>query len=164
MTKAALFDEEGREVAAVSARSEISHPRPGWAERSMDEAWTSAARAIRNVFTVANANRENVAAVGLTGAMVGVWPIDAKGRPVRQAVHVSDTRGPEALRGSEKISEDTRSRIAHLAHKHGYVYNRQAADLRTQTSRTAAVCLHTIGSSPEFLQQSSGFFGRAAGP
>ena len=29
MTKAALFDEEGREVAAVSARSEISHPRPG---------------------------------------------------------------------------------------------------------------------------------------
>jgi hypothetical protein len=127
-------------------------------------AWTSAARAIRNVFTVANANRENVAAVGLTGAMVGVWPIDAKGRPVRQAVHVSDTRGPEALRGSEKISEDTRSRIAHLAHKHGYVYNRQAADLRTQTSRAAAVCLHTIGSSPEFLQQSSGFFGRAAGP
>jgi sugar (pentulose or hexulose) kinase len=107
MTKAALFDEEGREVAAVSARSEISHPRPGWAERSMDEAWTSAARAIRNVFTVANANSENVAAVGLTGAMVGVWPIDAKGRPVRQAVLVSDTRGQEALRGSEKISEDT---------------------------------------------------------
>jgi LacI family transcriptional regulator len=49
-----------------------------------------------------------------------------------------------ALRGSEKISEGTRSRIVHLAHKHGYVYNRQAADLRTQTSRTAAVCLHTI--------------------
>ena len=107
MTKAALFDEEGREVVAVSARSEISHPRAGWAERSMDEAWTSAARAIRNVFTVANANSENVAAVGLTGAMVGVWPIDAKGRPVRQAVLVSDTRGQEALRGSEKISEDT---------------------------------------------------------
>jgi LacI family transcriptional regulator len=54
-----------------------------------------------------------------------------------------------ALRGSEKISEDTRSRIVHLAHKHGYVYNRQAADLRTQTSRTAAVCLHTI-SNPVF--------------
>lgn len=97
MTKAALFDEEGREVVAVSARSEISHPRAGWAERSMDEAWTSAARAIRNVFTVANANSENVAAVGLTGAMVGVWPIDAKGRPVRQAVLVSDTRGQEAI-------------------------------------------------------------------
>jgi L-xylulokinase len=72
MTKAALFDEEGREIAAVLARSEISHPRPGWAERSMDETWTRAARAIRNVFTVANANSENVAAVGLTGAMVGV--------------------------------------------------------------------------------------------
>ena len=54
-----------------------------------------------------------------------------------------------ALRGSEKISEDTRSRIVTLAQKHGYVYNRQAADLRTQTSRTAAVCLHTI-SNPVF--------------
>jgi sugar (pentulose or hexulose) kinase len=97
MTKAALFDEEGREIAAVSARSEISHPRPGWAERSMDEAWTSAARAIRNVFTVANANSEHVAAVGLTGAMVGVWPIDAKGRPVRHAVLVSDTGGQEPI-------------------------------------------------------------------
>ena len=63
----------------------------------MDEAWTRAARAIRNVFTVANANSENVAAVGLTGAMVGVWPIDAKGRPVRQAVLVSDSRGQEAI-------------------------------------------------------------------
>ena len=63
----------------------------------MDEALTSAARAIRNVFTVANANSENAAAVGLTGAMVGVWPIDAKGRPVRQAVLVSDTRGQEAI-------------------------------------------------------------------
>jgi sugar (pentulose or hexulose) kinase len=29
--------------------------------------------------------------------MVGVWPIDAKGRPVRQAVLVSDTRGQEAI-------------------------------------------------------------------
>jgi sugar (pentulose or hexulose) kinase len=105
MTKAALFDEEGREIAAVLARSEISHPRPGWAERSMDEAWTSAARAIRNVFTVANANSENVAAVGLTGAMVGVWPIDAKGRPVRQAVLVS--RYPRA--GSDRCGHGARS-------------------------------------------------------
>ena len=97
MTKAALFDEGGREVAAVSARSEISHPRPGRAERSMDGAWTSAAHAIRNVLTVAGANSDNVAAVGLTGAMVGVWPIDAEGRPVRQAILVSDTRGQEAI-------------------------------------------------------------------
>jgi sugar (pentulose or hexulose) kinase len=97
MTKAALFDEGGHEVAAVSTRREISHPRPGWAERSMDEAWMSAARAVRNVLTVAGANSDSVAAVGLTGAMVGVWPIDAKGRPVRQAILVSDTRGQEAI-------------------------------------------------------------------
>jgi LacI family transcriptional regulator len=75
-------------------------------------------------------------------------------RPVTMAdlaalAGVSSAAVSLALRGSEKISEDTRSRIAHLAHKHGYVYNRQAADLRTQTSRTAAVCLHTI-SNPVF--------------
>lgn len=49
-----------------------------------------------------------------------------------------------ALRNSPKISRETRERIVALAAEHGYFYNRQAADLRKQTSRTVAVCLHTI--------------------
>lgn len=49
-----------------------------------------------------------------------------------------------ALRGSERISKETRDRIVALAAQHGYIYNRQAAGLRTQTSKTIAVCLHTI--------------------
>lgn len=49
-----------------------------------------------------------------------------------------------ALRGSNKVSKATRERITALAEEHGYVYNRQAADLRKQSSHTVAVSLHTI--------------------
>lgn len=97
MTKTALFDEDGREVATVSTRSEISRPLPGYAERSMDETWTSAAQAIRKALAAAGISSENVAAVGLTGAMAGAWAIDAEGRPVRPAILVADTRGQEAI-------------------------------------------------------------------
>jgi sugar (pentulose or hexulose) kinase len=96
-TKAALFDEAGREVAAEGVRNEISRPFPGAAERSMDKAWTDAAKAIRRSLAAASANGADVVAVGVTGAMVGVWPVDDDGRPVRPAVLVADTRGQEAI-------------------------------------------------------------------
>ncbi|EAR51297.1 putative phosphoenolpyruvate carboxykinase regulator transcription regulator protein [Oceanicola granulosus HTCC2516] len=54
-----------------------------------------------------------------------------------------------ALRGSSKISEATRERIRALAVEHGYVYDRQAAYLRTRVSSTIAMCLHTI-TNPTF--------------
>jgi sugar (pentulose or hexulose) kinase len=111
MTKAALFDEDGREVASVSTRSEISRPLPGWAERSMDETWRSAAQAIRKALQAAGVTGENVAAVGLTGAMVGAWPIDATGRPVRPAILVADTRGQEAIDAAVARDPQALSRI-----------------------------------------------------
>jgi sugar (pentulose or hexulose) kinase len=111
MTKAALFDEDGREVASVSTRSEISRPLPGWAERSMDETWRRAAQAIRKALQAAGVTGENVAAVGLTGAMVGAWPIDATGRPVRPAILVADTRGQEAIDAAVARDPQALSRI-----------------------------------------------------
>jgi sugar (pentulose or hexulose) kinase len=96
-TKAALFDAAGREVAVEGVSNEISQPFPGAAERSMDEAWTDAVKAIRGALVAASASGAEVAAVGVTGAMVGVWPVDDGGRPVRPAVLVADTRGQEAI-------------------------------------------------------------------
>ena len=96
-TKAALFDAAGREAAAEGVSNEISRAFPGSAERSMDDAWMDAAKAIRGVLAAASATGADVAAVGVTGAMVGVWPVDDDGRPVRPAVLVADTRGQEAI-------------------------------------------------------------------
>jgi len=110
-TKAALFDAVGREAAAAGVSNEIDRPIPGAAERSMDQAWTDAVRAIRAALAAASASGADVAAVGVTGAMVGVWPVDEAGRPVRPAVLVADTRGQEAIDRAEASDPRALDRI-----------------------------------------------------
>lgn len=94
-TKAALFDRHGQEISAASVPNAVLRPHPGWAERAMDEAWASATRVVRKALDGVDGGA--VAGVGVTGAMVGVWPIDARGRPVRSAVLVADVRGQAVI-------------------------------------------------------------------
>jgi sugar (pentulose or hexulose) kinase len=110
-TKAALFDRDGREVSAVSVSNPVLRPRPGSAERAMDEAWASAALVVRKALDAAGVDGGAVAGVGVTGAMVGVWPIDAEGRPVRPAVLVADVRGQEVIDRIAARDPDALSRI-----------------------------------------------------
>ena len=49
VSKAALFDLKGREVAVASSKVETEYPHPGWTERNMDVMWQSTAAAIREV-------------------------------------------------------------------------------------------------------------------
>jgi LacI family transcriptional regulator len=49
-----------------------------------------------------------------------------------------------SLRNHPRISEVTKNRVLKAAQEVGYVYNRQAANLRTSRTRTVAVCLNTI--------------------
>ena len=111
MTKAALFDRDGREAAAASVPNVILRPRPGWAERDMDEAWASAAEVVRKALSAADVDGSAVAGVGVTGAMVGVWPIDSNGRPVRPAVLVADVRGQDVIDRMVLSDPDVLSRI-----------------------------------------------------
>ena len=111
VTKAALFDETGREIGAAGVGAEILRPVPGAAERSMDEAWSSAVQAICRALEAGSASGADVAAVGVTGAMVGVWPIDGAGRSVRPALLVADTRGQEAIDHASANDPDAMRRI-----------------------------------------------------
>ena len=77
----------------------------------MDEAWADSAKAIRGALITASASGVDVAAVGVTGAMVGVWPVDAGGRPIRPAVLVADTRGQEAIDRAKADDADGMERI-----------------------------------------------------
>ncbi|MFB2553180.1 LacI family DNA-binding transcriptional regulator [Ciceribacter sp. sgz301302] len=49
-----------------------------------------------------------------------------------------------SLRNHPRISDDTKSRVLKAAKELGYVYNRQAANLRMSRTRTIGVCLNTI--------------------
>ena len=46
VSKAALFDLFGKEIAVASCKAETEYPHVGWTERSMEMLWQSTASAI----------------------------------------------------------------------------------------------------------------------
>ncbi len=97
VTKAALFDMEGREVAVGSQEVEVSHPEPGWAEQSMDEIWQATVQAIRDCLAQAAIDPAAIAGISLSGHGGGVWLLDRNGRPVRDAIIWLDGRAKPYL-------------------------------------------------------------------
>ena len=94
VVKAALFYPDGREHMTVARRTTLKTPHPSWAEVSMTETWEMTAHAIRELLTTSEVQAEQIAAVGITGNMVGAWLMDAEGNPVRDAILWCDGRSP----------------------------------------------------------------------
>jgi sugar (pentulose or hexulose) kinase len=95
VVKAAVFDARGAELTVARRRTTPLSPQPGWSEVSMDETWRMACAAIREVLADVEVGRSavgRIAAVGITGQMVGAWLIDADGEPVRPAIQWNDNR------------------------------------------------------------------------
>lgn len=108
VTKACVFDRDGREVGVGSARVTVSSPRPHWVERDMDEVWSATATAIRAALADAGVTGARIAAVGMVGHNDGLYLVDPSGAPVRPAITAMDTRGADVLagwRGSEVWSK-----------------------------------------------------------
>ena len=98
VTKAALFDLEGREVAVGSSQEvKVAHPQPGWAEQSMDEIWQATAQAIRQCLAESGVDPASIAGVSFSGHGGGVWLLDDRGRPVRDAIIWLDGRAKPYL-------------------------------------------------------------------
>ena len=73
MTKAALFEETGREVAVASRETPLSTPHTGWNERDMEELWQANAACIREILTTSGVASEQIAGVGCTGHGKGLY-------------------------------------------------------------------------------------------
>ncbi len=92
VVKAVLVTEAGATVAGATRRTSTRSPRPGWSEASMTETWEAAAATIREVLARAEAGGPDVAAIGVTGQMLGAWLVDRAGHPVRDAILWNDGR------------------------------------------------------------------------
>jgi len=92
VTKAALFDLTGRQVALAAERAPLSTPQSRWVERDMDAVWTSCAAAIRACLASADVAAGEVLAVGLCGHNDGAYLVDGAMRPVRPAILAMDSR------------------------------------------------------------------------
>lgn len=88
--KALLLDAQGAVIAADTATYPLSQPRPGWTEQD-PELWIDGARrAIAGV--LAKAPGVELLAVGLSGQMHGLVPLDAAQKVLRPAILWNDQR------------------------------------------------------------------------
>jgi L-xylulokinase len=92
VSKAALFDFHGQEIAVASCRAETEYPHPGWTERDMEMLWQSTASAIREVLAKSGVKAEEIAGIGNTGHGNGVYLLDKGGCPLRNGIQSMDSR------------------------------------------------------------------------
>ena len=92
VSKAALFDLHGREIAVASCKADTEYPHPGWTERGMEMLWQSTASAIRESIAKSGVNPAEIAGIGNTGHGNGVYLLDKQGRPLRNGIQSMDSR------------------------------------------------------------------------
>src|SRR5512132_2968844 len=97
VSKAALFDFHGKELATASCKADTEYPHPGWTERDMEMLWQSTASAIRAVLAKSGARPEEIAGIGNTGHGNGLYLLDKQGQPLRNGIQSMDTRAADVI-------------------------------------------------------------------
>lgn len=92
VTKAAIYDGEGRELALAAADTELYVPAPGFAERDMEEMWLTNARVIRQALSGSGIDPADIACVAVTGHGKGLYLWGRDGRPARRGIISTDNR------------------------------------------------------------------------
>ena len=86
ISKAAIFDLQGRELQVTSRKVESEYPRQGWTERSMDTLWQSTATTIKAALSTSGIKPEEIIGIGTTGHGNGLYLLDKEGRPARAGI------------------------------------------------------------------------------
>ena len=92
MTKIALFDCAGTEIAVEVAPNEMILPHPGWTERDADAMWQAACAGIRALLERGDVSPDEILAVTPTGYGGGGYFIDEFGNPTRNGIVSTDSR------------------------------------------------------------------------
>lgn len=92
VTKAAVFDAAGQELAVAGAHVANSHSYPGRVERDAQALWQATAKAIRSVLAADGVDARAIACVACTGYGNGGFFLDAEGRPTMPGVVSTDGR------------------------------------------------------------------------
>jgi len=92
VTKAALYDTSGTELAVSSVKSEMIFPFPGHAEKDVDTLWAANVRVIGEVLRKAGASAADVAGIAVTGYGNGMYLVGEDGRPTHNGINSADSR------------------------------------------------------------------------
>ncbi|MDD3360512.1 MAG: carbohydrate kinase [Hespellia sp.] len=114
-SKAALFDEEGNQIAVASVPTVTITPKPGYTERDMNQLWEVNVQAIRECILMSGVRSEEIAGVSFSGHGKGLYLVGFDGKPSYNGIISTDARAWEYV---EKWNADgTKERIYPLSYQ-----------------------------------------------
>ena len=90
--KVAVFDRNGRVLAAENGDYPVYYPHEGWAEQNPEEWWKAVCGAVRRTIASAEIRPEDIAGVGIDGQSWSAIAVDKKGRVLTNTPIWMDTR------------------------------------------------------------------------
>jgi xylulokinase len=100
--KAVLISLDGRMLATANQEYSTHHVAPGWVEQDPEDWWQAVVCVIRKVVSVVPAARECVAGIAVSSQAPTLLPVDARGRPLRNALIWMDRRAEDEARYLER--------------------------------------------------------------
>lgn len=89
--KCALFTTSGELLDSVTVPYKTYYPFKGWAEQNSDDFWDGAVKGVREL-TAKSDEEYDIQAIGLSGHMNGLLPLDAEGKPLYNDIIHLDIR------------------------------------------------------------------------
>ncbi|MGA2547826.1 MAG: FGGY-family carbohydrate kinase [Rectinemataceae bacterium] len=117
VTKAAIVDSEGREIALASRKVPMILPQPGFTERDMILLWQANCDVIREVIAQAGIGAGEIRGIACTGHGKGLYLWGRDGKPAYNGIISTDSRAWSYPEGWEKdgtaarVHEKTYQRI-----------------------------------------------------
>ena len=119
--KAILLNEEAHIVGDAACPHDLSSRQSGWAEEDPEDWWRGVCVASGSILSgLARSDRTRIRAVGLSGMVPAVVPIDTSGWSVRPAIQQNDARAQREIEDLRKLVSDDE-----LFSKTGSVWSQQ---------------------------------------
>ena len=100
--KTVIFNNNFKQVFSNKVNNPVIIDNFGKSELDMKNFWSLTAKCIKSTIRNSNIDPKNIIGVGITGNMVGLWPIDKNFNPVGNAILWNDTRSSKIFK-DEKI-------------------------------------------------------------
>lgn len=92
MTKAAIFDLEGRELCVASRKTPVTSPRPGYTEREMEALWQANCACVREVLARSDISPGDIMGLAVCGHGKGLYLWGRDGKPAYPGIGSTDNR------------------------------------------------------------------------
>ena len=97
VSKAAIFDLSGHEIAVDGHKVDLIYPRPAWVERDMEAVWRHDREAIRGAIRKAGIDPRDIVGVGNSAHGNGIYLVDKAGAPLGNAITSMDNRAASII-------------------------------------------------------------------